>query len=187
MGFVRAVHRGGLIGGMMLCALSLSGCLNVMAGAAAMKFYKREDVNLVEKSYAAADYILQQSNTYYDRYTPIVVTPFTDIERMDLSSRLGRVIANQVGSRFGQLGYSVDLSRVQLGEGGGEFQAKPSKDVPKIMISGTYKRERPEMEINLHITEIESGFRIASFRYFISYQSDIRKMSEPEIRIMRVR
>lgn len=183
---VRRIYRGVLVGGLMLSSLGLSGCADIAIGAAAVTFYKREDVNLVEKSYAAADYILQKSNTYYDRYTPIVVVPLIDADRTELSSKFGRTIGNQIGSRFGQLGYNVDLSQVRLSEGDAGFQAKPSKDAPKIALSGTYKRQRPDMEVNLYVTEIESGFRIAAFQYLIPYHSDIRKMSEPEIRIMRV-
>ena len=178
--------RGVLFGSLMVSSLGLGGCADMVLGAAAMKFYQAEDVNIVESSYAAADYILQQSNTYYDRYTPILVMPLTDVESMDLSSEFGRTVANQVGSRFGQLGYNVDLSQARLSTAESDPSVRPSDRAPKITIFGTYKRERPEMEINLYMTDIESGSRIAAFRYFIPYDSDIRKLSDPEIRIMRI-
>ena len=175
-----------LVGGLGLFILPLGGCAYAIFGAAAVKYYKSEDPNLVQSSYAAADYLLQQSNTYYDRDTPITVLPLSDESRMGLSSRFGYTIGHQVGSRFAQLGYTVDLSDVPLtDETALDVKSLPQK--PKIMLSGSYKRARPEMEVNLHITEIESGFRIASFQYLIAYNSDIRKMSDPEIRIMRVR
>lgn len=176
---------------LLAALLFLSGCTAAasLAGTALYGKYAKEGATLQEKSYAAADYLVQQSSTYYDRFTPITIMPFTDFERSDLSSKLGRMIPNQIGSRFAQLGYQVDLSRVALNDSDkklmAQINAKQRQMQPKIIISGTYKRERPDMPITVRIMEAETGYTISAFEYFIKYSGEGRKLSEPEIRIMR--
>lgn len=168
--------------------LMTGGCTAAasLAGTALYENYKITDTNLNEKSYAAADYLIQQSSTYYDRFTPIQVLPLRDFDRPELSSKLGRLMANQIGSRFGQLGYRVDLSQVPTNETEEQLFESAAKRKPEIIITGTYKRSRPDMPVTVRIMEAQTGYTISSFQYYIPYNGNARQLSEPEIRIMRV-
>lgn len=173
----------------VLCVL-LTGCqfAAVVAGTAAYENYKDEETNLLNRNYAAADYILQQSRSYYDRFTPITVMPLRDYDRPALTSELGRIIARQVGQRFEQLGYTMDYAHVPFRTPSIQTldDALEKEKTGEIVIRGYYKRVRPDWLITLQIVEAQTDDVISSFEYLLPSDLNIYKMADPEIRIMRV-
>ncbi len=71
---------------------------------------KDEPINLplIEASYKAAEKLMKKSAQFYlDQDKPILVASFVNIDDVQHSSTLGRLISEQIKSRVAQLGYKV--------------------------------------------------------------------------------
>jgi len=105
------------------------------------------DTDVAAVSYAAAERLISQVGEPLDPAKPILVASLADVDNLDQSSAFGRMIAEQVGSRLSQLGYSVVESKLRNTfaiNANGEFIL--SRDLRKISsahaaqvaLAGTY-------------------------------------------------
>lgn len=171
----------------LVAAPLLQGCevntANVVSGTASvLTFFAREDVNLLQKSYAAADYLEPQIKSYVSMRDAIRVVALSDVEAPDIYAPIAGLIPQQVGQRLAQLGYTVDLSEVA-----NEAERKHIKGPqnPEYILSGLYKKNRQDMDVTLRVTGAQSGNLVASFSYVLPYDREIRKLNAPQAQIMR--
>ncbi|MCB1777037.1 MAG: hypothetical protein KDI50_06350, partial [Candidatus Competibacteraceae bacterium] len=66
-----------------------------------------QDADLIEQNYQAADALLTRAPWLRERREPLLSATFVDINNLEMSSGLGRVIGEQLGSRFAQQGFTV--------------------------------------------------------------------------------
>lgn len=96
----------------------LQGCTAAMmgtAGALANKaMHEKPALSVSGSSYAAADMLAGQARHMINAQTMIEAAPLKNIGTTETTETLGRVIAEQVASRFVQIGYSV--KQVEHGE-----------------------------------------------------------------------
>ncbi len=170
---------------LLAAASFLSACAAAILDTAAQQIFKSHDVNLIERDYAAADYLAGQAKNFVSRDDLIGAEVLAEVHRPDLSSEIGRMIPEQIGTRLSQLGYRVDLRNVKTAEGGDALGPPPGTRPPKFMLSGNYVRGKT-LDVSLHITEIRTGQVVAAFDYSLNMNSKIRKLSEPRARIFRV-
>ena len=147
-------------------------------------------------SYQAADQLAGQSLNVVTRDTPIAVGTLSDINNIESSSALGRIIAEQVGARFVQLGYNVsevklrgDINVQQLPDGGvkaGEYVLSrdatqlAGKTNVKAVISGTYAVAGDNILVNLRLIDVNTARVLAAHDYAMPVNADTRRLTESE-------
>lgn len=162
----------------LLVATSLlGGCGNFPllagSGGVAYDWVSGPDVNVKEKSFAAADYLEQQMRSYLTRQDMIKAMPlYTPLnqEKEDVKD-LAITIPYQVGTRFSQLGYKVDLLHVADEPTAGMMESSASIRDARFVLSGsfypqtTYTHLHRAIKVSLSVTDRQTGQVIASFDY----------------------
>jgi hypothetical protein len=170
-------------------AFMLGGCTAAFMDTAARGIFPQEEVNMTAKNQAAADYMIQQAETFLTKGSTLVeAVPLRDVQQPDLPpARLGMMIPEQVGIRLAQLGYRMDLDQV-LTSADRNFMrpAIRTGEEADYTLSGTYLRRRKDIYISLRIAGTQSGRVIASFDYTIPMNKEINQLSEPKTQIFRV-
>ncbi len=167
----------------------LSACVSatqVATGAAGVvirDIFARDDVNLAEKNYAAADYLTQQIVTFVPKSAPIKVQPLTLVGEPAITSELGRKIPEQVGTRLTQLGYNVHLDETMAGAVQGIAMQERK---PQFVLGGTYETNRREVPINLRMVKASTGKVVGAFDYVLPRSGEMRTLSESQAKIYRV-
>ena len=171
---------------MVFAAASLAGCASVLMDPSAYNIFQEQEVNITEKSYAAADYMDQQAKNFVKRSALVKAAPLEDAFEPRLTSRFAKVIPEQVGVRMGQLGYRIDLSDVLVSDN--PAYLKPATSVgeqPKFILGGTYARGRTDVDVSLRILDAASGRVVAVFDYSMPMDRDIGEMTKSETRIFK--
>ena len=96
-GLIERTARGVVI---VAASLVLGAC------AAGAYYYGAGDSNLIRGNYAATDALVQGTNVATSGGTLLVAT-VVDIDQLERSSTLGRLISEHVASRLAQKGYAV--------------------------------------------------------------------------------
>ncbi len=169
-------------------AILLAGCTSVVlgGGAAVMNIFERPDVNLAEKNYAAADYLMQAGGNFADKHDDIKAVALQNVTEPALSTRIGRVIARQTGDRLQQLGYRVDLSDVSNDVENSYPYVNPSADrQPDFVLSGTYFNAKSKVDVKLRLVNARTGNVVALFDYGLPMSWEIQRMTKPKPQIFR--
>ncbi len=72
-------------------------------------------VNMQEKNYAAADYLVGRATNFVKPGHAIRAMPLLEVEEPRLVTPFGKMVPEQIGERLIQLGYNVDLTAVSTG------------------------------------------------------------------------
>lgn len=173
---------------LLAATIFLSGC---SASSAFLDTYpggifQNEDVNLLDKNYAAADVLVHQAHTFFDPGDVIKAVPLSDIEEPNIYAKIGRMIPEQVGIRFSQLGYNMDLRDVITSPDANYLKPAPSNADPDFILTGSYIRRRSDLDIQLRIMQTDTARIIAAFNYSIPLSRQVAELAEPETRIMKL-
>ena len=169
-----------------LGGLALAGCSSVFMDPSAYKIFQQQDVNIMEKSYAAADYIDQQAKNFVTHSALMKAVPLEDALGPQLTSNFAKLIPEQVGTRMAQLGYRVDLSDVSVSDNPNYLRpAMGANETARFTLGGSYARRRNDVDVALRIIDTQSNRVVASFDYTMPLNRDIGEMSEPEARIFK--
>ena len=176
------------------CGLVLSGCAVVDEMKTAL--FEVKTVNLTESSYGAADMLAQQSKARMTTHTPLRIAMLTDVTTPYEVTAFGQQVANQLGSRFVQLGYNVqsvplppalmpDLAGGQaVATGGGpqpvQMGVKPSTGKGDVMVTGTYVRFKNSIQVSLKMLQGADQQVIAAYDYVLPMTRDLRDSSMSE-------
>lgn len=165
----------------------LSACTQIVAGTAlsyGYEFFKDPDVSIKEKSYAAADFMDQQISNFISKFETIKVIPLKDTDRPTLSADMAQLIPEQVGMRFMQLGYKVDVSAVS--SMANESVTYGTRHKPGYILTGSYTKQFSEMDVSLRVVGADSGRLVGSFDYTTPITWEMRRQAKPEAQIFRV-
>ncbi|MDG4596335.1 MAG: FlgO family outer membrane protein [Candidatus Contendobacter sp.] len=144
------------------------------------------DANLVDASHAAADALLARAPWLKERREPLLATTFVDINNLETSSALGRVIGEQVGSRFTQEGFTVIEIKMRnnifVAEGTGELML--SRSVREIsqshnaaaVITGTYAVARQSVYVTARLIRATDNLVLAAYDYVLPYGPDAKAL-----------
>jgi TolB-like protein len=168
----------------------LAGCSNpiLTGGAAGINYiFDRPEVNLAEKSYAAADYLMQQGGNFvHKQNNQIKVMPLRNYAAPDLSTRIGRVISKHIGERLQQLGYQVDVVHVSQNiENDFPYVDIQPNENPDFVMSGTYYNDHHELDVKLRLMDARTGELVGQFDYSMPMSWEIQRMSRPKPKIIR--
>lgn len=167
--------------------LALTACTSKVADLASVGIFQRGDDNMLERNYAAADFLVGQAQTFiYKRSDVIQVFPLENAQNPDSFTEFAKYIPEQIGIRFAQIGYQVDLRNVSTVDD--KAFMDPGQNImrdPEFSLTGTYVRRRTDVDINLRITQLETGRVVGTFNYSLPYTREVAEMSQPQAQIMR--
>ncbi|MGH1403943.1 MAG: hypothetical protein ACRBDL_06840 [Alphaproteobacteria bacterium] len=150
--------------------------------AASHGVFARPDVNLKEKNYAAADFLISQVSSSIDTFDVIEVVPLEEMDHAGVSSPFGHAVPEGVGLRFSELGYHVDLHKVSVND-------PSSVKVEKVSfrLRGTYAVKAKQVDVYLRMMDVHSGQIVGRFDYSMPLSAEIRKLSQTQTRIFKVK
>ena len=144
------------------------------------------DANLIEKNYGAGDALLMKASWLKERREPLLAATFVDINNLEMSSGLGRVIGEQLGSRFAQQGFTVIEIKMRnnifVREGSGEFALSRSvKEISQshnaaAVIAGTYAVGRQSVFVNARLIRATDNLVLASYDYVLPMGPDAKAL-----------
>jgi TolB-like protein len=169
--------------------LFVAFCLGILGCASSDDVPVRpiiQDANLVEANYGAADALLARTPWLKERREPLLAATFVDINNLETSSGLGRVIGEQIGSRFAQQGFTVIEIKMRnnifVAEGTGELMLSRSvKEISQshnaaAVIAGTYAVARQSVYVNARLIRATDNLVLAAYDYVLPYGPDARAL-----------
>ncbi len=181
-----------------LCGLAVAAPLLLGGCQEADRVFLSTPINeaawntLQESSYSAAEALLSQAGFRLGTDMPVLVGTISEINKIETSSSLGRLISEQVGARMVQAGYDVRevrLSRkISVNDGsfsgnmaGEYFITRDGGDlIPAIsagaLVFGTYAVGRDRIFVNLRLAEPGTGKIIAAHSYNLVNNAETRRL-----------
>jgi TolB-like protein len=145
-----------------------------------------QDANLVDANYKAADSLLTRAPWLRERRDPLLAATFVDINNLEMSSGLGRVIGEQLGSKFAQQGFTVVEIKMRnnifVKEGLGEFALSRSiKEISQshnaaAVIAGTYAVARQSVFVQARLIRATDNLILASYDYVLPLGPDAKAL-----------
>ena len=170
--------------------LVMLGLLAVAAGGCSRNV---KDTSLVDASHDAADELIDHIQD--DRvlsfdlspHKPVIVASFVNIDNVQNSSRLGRMIAEQMGSRFIQHGYQVIEMKLRTNsifiekERGELILSRELRDISvehdaQAVIVGTYAAASQVVYVTAKVIRTSDGVIMASHDYSLPLGPDTKSM-----------
>ena len=154
-------------------ALLLTGCASSESDVP--KYSPVRDANLIQKDYAAAEVLLKQVPWLKTYHQPLLTASFADINSLDTSSALGRMISEQISSRFAQEGFTMIEMRLRknvfIQKDSGEFVlSREVRDLSRVqnaaaVIAGTYAVGRRTVYVSARLIRAADNLILASYDY----------------------
>jgi TolB-like protein len=145
-----------------------------------------QDEDLVDNSYQAADALLTQAAWLKDNRQPLLTATFVNVNALESSSALGRIIAEQVASRFSQQGFTmIDMklrNNIFIKEGAGEFVLSRSvRDISQsqnaaAVVAGTYAVGRHAVYVSTRLIRATDSLILASYDYSLPLGPDTKAL-----------
>jgi TolB-like protein len=137
-------------------------------------------------NYKAAEYLVGKLPKDMLKDSPLLVASFVNIDNLNESSTFGRMVSEQISSRFKQLGYtSIEMklrTTIFIKEGSGEFLL--SRELSEIstkhnagaVVVGTYAFASDRIYLTVRIVNAADSAILASYDYNIPMTRDVVKM-----------
>lgn len=151
-----------------------------------------DETHLIKTTYEAVDRILREvegSRLQFSlsRHKPIIVTSLVDIDNLRRSSTLGRILGEQVGSRFAQSNYPVVEVKMRpdallIKEETGELilsrnmQNLSFEHDAQAVIAGTYAIAKEHIYVTLKVLRAKDGIIVYSYDYRLPMSADIKRL-----------
>lgn len=170
----------------LLCAaLLLAGCASHKSPNDSQT-RRPQDKDLVAESYVSADALLSQVPWLKENRQPLLTGTFVNVNSLEDSSALGRIVAEQMSSRFAQQGFTmVELKlrrNVFIKAQSGEFML--SREVQNLsrlhnaaaVIAGTYAVGRRNVYVSSRLIRAADNLIIASHDYSLPLGPDTKAL-----------
>lgn len=143
-------------------------------------------------SYKAANELSKQSGAPQGT---LAIATISDSSLIETSSPLGRMISDQLGARFVQLGYNVsevrlrnDINVQQSYDGVWDGEYVLSRDRTQLaaktnarsVVSGTYVVGSDSVLVNLRMIDVTSARVLAAYDYSLPMTDDVRRLVRSE-------
>jgi TolB-like protein len=174
--------------------LVISLILPVLALGACSRYASPHDIgispSIQTSNYKAADELSAQAP---GRDGAIAIATISDANNIETSSALGRMISDQLGARFVQLGYHVseirlrnDINVLQSADGmaDGEYVLSRNRDElaartnARHVVSGTYAVGANSVLVNLRMIDANTSRVLAAYDYTLPMNGDVRRLVE---------
>lgn len=159
-----------------IIALSAGGCTTQDKTVRKEPTYQQAAANpLIPANYAAAATLLAQLQNRLATGSPLIIATVVNIDALNRSSTLGRLISEHVSARFSQAGYRmVEMkfrSRVYMARNQGELMLTReihdianSHDAQAVVV-GTYAQSNELVFVNLKVIQPETNIVLAAHDY----------------------
>ena len=167
------------------CVALLAGCSSAPVGPS---FQSARSSELVAANFDAADQLLVLAQRPLDNQSTLIVTTLANLDDLNQTSSLGRLISEHLATRLTQRGLNVAelrlTSKVYVrASTGGEMML--SRDVREIaanysaqaVVVGTYSLASDYVYINLKLIESGQNRVIAAHSYLLPYGGQIRALA----------
>jgi TolB-like protein len=164
-------------------SLGLSGCAGYQTSTRTDAI---QDVDIVAMSYDAADILMARAGTLIDGSKTIVAASFVNIDNLDNSSSFGRIVSQQLASRFTQKGYKVTemllRNNIYIKEGEGEFLlSRTLKSISaqhnvQAVIVGTYAIAANNIYVVAKLVRATDSIVLSSHDYTFPVGPDIKQL-----------
>ena len=144
------------------------------------------DTDLVEASYQAADNMLQQASWLKQSRQPLLTATFVNVNSLENSSALGRIIADQVSSRFAQQGFTMIQVTLRndifVKQEAGEFVLSRSvQDISRshnvaAVVAGTYAVGRNSVYVSARLIRAADSLILAGYDYSLPLGPDTKAL-----------
>ncbi len=171
----------------VLSLLSLFA-LASLTGCEGIPMPKPEPVtaDIVGTSHAAADQLMQHAAGYLTPDKPLIAATFVDIDDLDKATSFGRIVSEQVASRFTGKGHKVIemllRNNVYIKQRGGEFLLSrelrniSSEHDAQAVIVGTYAVGRKNVYVTARLIRAADSVILASHDYSLPLDPDVAFM-----------
>ena len=158
--------------------LGLGGCASEATNARKQPSYEQAAANpLIPANYAAASALLDRMQGRLALEQPLIVATVVNIDALDSSSTLGRVISEQVSARFTLAGlHMVEMkfrNNVYMARDQGEMMlTRELRDIAsshhaQAVIVGTYAQSSEMVFVNLKVIQPETNIVLAAHDYVL--------------------
>ncbi len=147
------------------------------------------DVNndvVTAANYKAAEYLIGKLPKKMLKDSPLLVASFVNVDNLNESSTFGRMISEQISSRFKQLGYTAIEMKLRatifIKEGSGEFLLSrelseiSTKHNAQAVVVGTYASASDRVYLTVRIVNAADSTILASYDYNVPMTRDVFKM-----------
>lgn len=165
-------------------ALLLAGCASSQSSAPA--FTPVKDTNLIQRNYTAAEALLKQVPWLKTYHQPLLTASFANINSLDSSSGLGRMISEEISSRFAQEGFTMIEMRLRknvfIQQDSGEFVlSREVRNLSRVqnaaaVIAGTYAVGRRTVYVSARLIRAADNLILASYDYALPLGPNTRAL-----------
>jgi TolB-like protein len=137
-------------------------------------------------NYKAAEYLIENLPEETFRNSPLLVSSFVNIDDLNQSSTFGRMVSEQISSRFKQLGYTAVEMKLRttifIKEGSGEFLLSrelsdiSTKHQAQAVVVGSYAVASDKVYLTVRVVNVTDSTILASYDYNIPMTHDVFKM-----------
>ena len=158
--------------------LGLSGCATETTTARQPPSYEQAAANpLIPANYAAASTLLDRLQGRLALDQPLIVATVVNIDALDSSSTLGRVISEQISARFTLAGmHMIEMkfrNNVYMARDQGEMMlTRELRDIAsshhaQAVIVGTYAQSSEMVFVNLKVIQPDTNIVLAAHDYVL--------------------
>lgn len=167
---------------LLLMALAQAGCAQFYYGERA-GVAAPSKVDLVASSYAAADALLAQVAQVAAQ--PVLVATVVNVDHLDESARLGRVLAEQLAARLAQRGLRVSELRLRqalaMREQGELLLSRQAHEVSQAqaaqaVLVGTYAVSAYHVYVSLKLVDGSNNAVLAAHDYTLPLNAETRSL-----------
>jgi TolB-like protein len=137
-------------------------------------------------NYKAAEYLIGKLPKKMFKDSPLLVASFVNIDDLNESSTFGRMVSEQISSRFKQLGYTAIEMKLRttifIKEGSGEFLLSrelseiSTKHSAQAVVVGSYAAAADRVYLTVRVINVTDSRILASYDYKIPMTRDVFKM-----------
>jgi TolB-like protein len=166
--------------------LTLNGCAPRPQSYRPVSYASVAQNELIAASYKAADTLIAQAGEQLSTRHPIIVATLVNINALEESSPLGRLVSEQLGARFAQQGYKVvELKlrqKLYMKRDEGELMlTREIRDIAQqhdaqAIVIGSYAESADRVFLNLKLTQVETHITLAAVDYVLPLDMNIRAL-----------
>jgi len=144
-----------------------------------------EDV-ITAANYKAAEYLIEKLPKDMPQNSPLLVASLVNVDDLSQSSTFGRMVSEQISSRFKQLGYTAMEMKLRttvfIKEGSGEFLLSReladigTKHNARAVVVGTYAAASDRVYLTVRVIDVTDSSILASYDYNVPMTRDVFKM-----------
>jgi TolB-like protein len=136
--------------------------------------------------YKAAEYLIKKLSKKIRKRRPLLVASFVNLNDLERASTFGRVISEQISSRFKQLGYTIIDVKLDTAtfakESSGELlishelsEIGVKYGAPAVVV-GSYAAASDRVYITARVVRVDNSKILASYDYNIPITRDVFKL-----------